>query len=204
LQSFDILLSHHVKPSDLHVSVTSPPLGSIEKQLDWSSSGNQQANKSKCTVSFKVPTVGIYNIRVELLNQQLNNNCVEFQAKAYDLSKVLIQNSSGQCRVNDSYEFGVDASEAGEGQLEIAVNEGEIPNQVQVLDNGKCIVNFVPEESVPHVVDIKFNGHNVIGCPFVVQVDPVHGAPQSGSAITETDTRTCHKDDMPKPHAPYA
>uniref|UniRef100_A0A6G1SPW0 Filamin-B n=1 Tax=Aceria tosichella TaxID=561515 RepID=A0A6G1SPW0_9ACAR len=187
VQSFNILFNHPVKPSDLFVSITNPQIGSLDKQLDWSSPATanggvgettrqyHKVNGGKCTVSFKAPIVGAYTIRAELLNQPNqntdNSHSVQFIAKAYDLSKVFIIGSSGRCRINESYEFSVDASEAGEGQLEIAVNEGEIPNQVQVLDNGKCIVDFVPEEPVPHVVDIKFNGHNVNGCPFVVQVE---------------------------------
>ncbi len=57
----------------------------------------------------------------------------------------------------------MDASNAGEGQLEIAVNDGEVPNQVQVLGNGKCLISFMPELVMPHVVDIKFNNENVVG-----------------------------------------
>lgn len=57
----------------------------------------------------------------------------------------------------------VDASNAGEGQLEIAVNNGEVPNQVQVLGNGKCLITFIPELAISHFVDIKFNNENVIG-----------------------------------------
>lgn len=166
VQTFDILITNPLliaKPNDLSVSITNPILGIIENQLDWTSA-------NKCRASFRAPTVGIYTINIELVSQAQSCS-TQFQAKAYDLSKVFINGLSGKCRINESYEFGVDASEAGEGQLEIAVNEGEIPNQVQVLDNGKCIVNFVPEELVPHVVDIKFNGHNVTGCPFVVEVE---------------------------------
>lgn len=171
-QTFEITLAGGLKPADLFINISNPLIGSLDKDVNWLPQ-NAARQASKCLVSFVAPMVGNYNIKVEILKQaQLaNQNVVQFQAKAYDLSKVFINGSSGKCRVNESYEFGVDASEAGEGQLEIAVNEGEIPNQVQVLDNGKCIVNFVPEEAVPHVVDIKFNGHNVIGCPFVVQVD---------------------------------
>ena len=162
VQTFDILLATRIKANDLNVSVTNQILGSLDRQIEWLAA-------NKCRVSFQAPIVSIYNISIELHSQPTTS--VHFQAKAYDLSKVFINSSSGRCQVNDSYEFGVDASEAGEGQLEIAVNEGEIPNQVQVLDNGKCIVNFVPEDAVPHVVDIKFNGHNVNGCPFVVEVE---------------------------------
>lgn len=167
-KSFSITVASHVKQSDLSVTITNPILGAIDTKLEWIPSPGR-SNSNICKASFTAPIVGFYLVSVELA--KMHHQKAEFQAKAYDLAKVLISCSRRICAVNESFEFSVDASEAGEGQLEIAVNEGEIPNQVQVLDNGKCIVNFVPEEAIPHIVDIKFNGHNVNGCPFVVNVD---------------------------------
>lgn len=57
----------------------------------------------------------------------------------------------------------VDASEAGEGQLEISINEGEVPNHVTVVGGGRCLVSFTPEQPKPHLIDIKFNGETVSG-----------------------------------------
>ena len=64
----------------------------------------------------------------------------------------------------------VDASQAGEGQLEIAINDGAVPNHVQVLGGGRCLVHFTPEYPKSHTIDIKFNGEPVPGCPFVCQI----------------------------------
>lgn len=64
----------------------------------------------------------------------------------------------------------MDASAAGEGQLEISINEGEVPNHVQVVGGGRCLVSFTPEVAKPHYIDIKFNGEAVRGCPFVCNV----------------------------------
>lgn len=64
----------------------------------------------------------------------------------------------------------VDASAAGEGQLEISINEGEVPNHVQVVGGGRCLVSFTPEIAKPHYIDIKFNGETVEGCPFVCSI----------------------------------
>lgn len=66
--------------------------------------------------------------------------------------------------------FSVDASAAGEGQLEISINEGEVPNHVQVVGGGRCLVSFTPDQAKPHYIDIKFNGETVIGCPFVCNI----------------------------------
>lgn len=64
----------------------------------------------------------------------------------------------------------MDASAAGEGQLEISINEGEVPNHVQVVGGGRCLVSFTPEQAKSHYIDIKFNGETVNGCPFVCAV----------------------------------
>lgn len=64
----------------------------------------------------------------------------------------------------------MDASAAGEGQLEISINEGEVPNHVQVVGGGRCLVSFTPEVAKPHYIDIMFNGEAVRGCPFVCNV----------------------------------
>lgn len=180
-QEFHVHLATHVKFADLLVNITNPILGLIDNHVDLVAQTSNANQYNKCRVTFKVPIVGVYTFNVELINQP--HYSVQFQAKAYDLSKVFITNSSGKCFVNETYELCVDASEAGEGQLEIAVNEGEIPNQVQVLDNGKLIVNFVPEEPIAHVVDIKFNGHNVNKCPFVVDVTQ-RGAKANANGIS--------------------
>lgn len=38
-----------------------------------------------------------------------------------------------------------------------------MPNQVQVLGNGRCLVSFRPETVGLHIIDIRFNGENVPG-----------------------------------------
>lgn len=48
----------------------------------------------------------------------------------------------------------VDASQAGEGQLEISINDGEVPNHVQVLGGGKCLVSFTPEAPKIHTIEV--------------------------------------------------
>jgi len=52
----------------------------------------------------------------------------------------------------------VDVSRAGEGQLEITVDHGSVPNTVRPVDKGQFVVTFTPREARPHVVQITFNG----------------------------------------------
>ena len=54
--------------------------------------------------------------------------------------------------------FPVDVTQGGEGQLEIMVNRGSVPNTVKMLRKGVFVVSFVPRDTRQHQVDIKFNG----------------------------------------------
>jgi filamin len=67
--------------------------------------------------------------------------------------------------------FRVDASRAGEGQLEISINDGDVPNAVQVLGGGKCLVTYTPEEAITHEIEVTFNDEQVSGSPFLCRVN---------------------------------
>ncbi|KAG7304484.1 hypothetical protein JYU34_011429, partial [Plutella xylostella] len=92
-------------------------------------------------------------------------------AKVYDASLIRVTDL-GNAIVDQQCQFKVDASAAGEGQLEISINEGEVPNHVQVVGGGRCLVFWRPEAPTPHRVDIKFNGEPVPSSPFVFHVAP--------------------------------
>jgi len=53
----------------------------------------------------------------------------------------------------------VDASEAGEGNLEITISARghNIPTQVHPQGNARFAVSFVPIEATDHVISINFN-----------------------------------------------
>lgn len=59
----------------------------------------------------------------------------------------------------------VDASRAGEGNLEISVNYSgrNIPNQVNPIGNSRFEVQFTPQEATMHYCNILFNGEPVPG-----------------------------------------
>jgi hypothetical protein len=52
---------------------------------------------------------------------------------------------------------------AGEGQLEIMVNNGNIPNEVEPQDVGVYLISFVPTQPGTQQVDILFNGEALPG-----------------------------------------
>jgi filamin len=59
----------------------------------------------------------------------------------------------------------VDASKAGEGNLEISVNCSghNIPNQINPIGNSHFEVQFTPQKAVIHQCNILFNGEPVPG-----------------------------------------
>lgn len=66
----------------------------------------------------------------------------------------------------------------GEGQLEISINDGDVPNAVQVLGGGKCLVTYTPEQPITHEIEVTFNGEQVPGSPFLCRVmDPSNSVP---------------------------
>ena len=83
----------------------------------------------------------------------------------------------------------VDASKAGEGQLEISINDGDVPNAVQVLGGGKCLVTFTPEQAITHEIEVTFNNDQVPGSPFLCRVKDgdnlsVDGSSGGGAHVT--------------------
>lgn len=123
-------------------------------------------------VEFTALEAGTYQVEVMAGSQKVPGS--PFVSKAYDATCITLSDVPQSCVVGQTSQFQVDASRAGEGQLEISVNNGEVPNQVQVLNSGRCLVSFKPLRPVPHVVSIMFNGENVPGCPVVLQVSDVN------------------------------
>lgn len=61
----------------------------------------------------------------------------------------------------------VDVRKAGEGQLEIMVNNGTLPNTVESDETGVYRMSFVPEEAGEQKVEIIFNKEHHPGEIFV-------------------------------------
>ena len=85
-----------------------------------------------------------------------------FDIKVFDSSRIVVNEITGN-EINKPCELTIDASNAGEGQLEIGVNEGLVKNQVKQIKPGQYIVSFVPTKQDNYVVDVKFNQENVNG-----------------------------------------
>lgn len=81
------------------------------------------------------------------------------------------------------FPYVVDASQAGEGQLEISINDGRVPNKVDVLGGGKCLVTFTPMTATSHWIDVKFNGEQVPECPVECKVFDLGRISASGQGL---------------------
>ncbi|KAL9919065.1 filamin-type immunoglobulin domains fbug isoform 2-T4 [Glossina fuscipes fuscipes] len=126
-----------------------------------------EAANGAARIEFVPTEVGTHIIEASINGAKISGG--PLIAKVYDSSLIQVTDVNGGV-VGQPCQFRVDASAAGEGQLEISINEGEVPNHVQVVGGGRCLVSFTPEQAKPHLIDIKFNGETVRGCPFVCQV----------------------------------
>lgn len=64
----------------------------------------------------------------------------------------------------------METSQAGPGNLEVTVNQGQVPTSAQAHGLHTYAISFTPKEPKPHEVELKFNGESVPGSPFVCQV----------------------------------
>jgi len=131
----------------------------------------------RCNVSKKGN--GVY--KVDYVPNEVGNYSIEviydglvvpgcpFISKACDGSAIKVSPiPSGE--VGKPVEFTIDAIKAGEGQLEITVEHGSIPNSAQMMSKGIFKVSFIPKEAKPHIVEICFNSKLINGGSIMVPV----------------------------------
>uniref|UniRef100_A0A8R1XV92 Uncharacterized protein n=1 Tax=Onchocerca volvulus TaxID=6282 RepID=A0A8R1XV92_ONCVO len=87
-------------------------------------------------------------------------------------------------------QFIVDAVDAGKGQLEISINQGKVPNNVQMQGTGRCLVTFIPQYPGKYVIDVTFNGEQVQGCPIRVDILPKQVGQSVSTSIISQQTAT--------------
>jgi len=64
----------------------------------------------------------------------------------------------------------VDAVDSGNGQLDILINDGSVPCQVEPNGARKFLATFVPETAMTHVVRILFNNVEVSGWQHYIYI----------------------------------
>lgn len=140
-------------------------------------------------ISFEPIEVGDHSVEVRL-PQSGHVEGSPFLLKAYSAEKVIVTDiRSGT--VGKSVSFGINASQAGAGNLEIivAVAGKNVPNFVQSEGNARFKVNFKPTEAAPHSLSVRFNGHPVPGSPFTCVVTPAPGSLTRAAVVSGESLR---------------
>ncbi|CAF5110738.1 unnamed protein product, partial [Rotaria sp. Silwood1] len=83
--------------------------------------------------------------------------------QTYETNRLIISDIPRFLIINQPIEFTIDISNAGKGQLEVDINNDQVPKQVKTLENSKFQFQFIPLLNEPYIISIKFNGHQVSG-----------------------------------------
>ena len=92
-----------------------------------------------------------------------------FSVQTYDIHRVIVSDIPHFLIFNQTVQFTVDVSKAGEGQLEVKINDGSVPNQMKALGNNIFQFTFLPIENELHQISITFNGEQLPGNSTPIQ-----------------------------------
>lgn len=86
-----------------------------------------------------------------------------FILQSFDTNRIVVSEIPRFIIFNQPAEFTIDALKAGEGQLEVAINNGQVPNKVKPLGKSKFHFTFLPTSNNLHRLSVKFNGRDIPG-----------------------------------------
>jgi filamin len=164
------LTSNDLANNDINIKLTNPS----GHQLTVTRSVTPQ---NTLKISFVPTEIGTHLLHVDVASVGIYGS--PFEIKVYDSARILVSDVRGS-DVNKPCELTIDASSAGEGQLEIAVNDGSIKNTVKQIKIGHYVVSFLPNKQDTYVIDVRFNQECVPGCPKKVFVKDVNSAKVTG------------------------
>lgn len=167
------LNSSDLSSSNINIKLTSPSGQSVPVNRSIT-------QQSTVKISFQPNEIGTHRLNIDYSGVPIAGS--PFEVKIYDSTRIVVSDIKGG-DVNKTCELTIDASSAGEGQLEIAINDGLIKNQVKQIRPGYYGVSFVPTKPDTYVVDVKFNHEIVPGCPKRVIVRDTQSAQLSGSIM---------------------
>ncbi|CAI5454030.1 unnamed protein product [Caenorhabditis angaria] len=144
-------------------------------------------SSGKYTAEYTVEQVGEHQLTVWIAGRKVDGS--PLSVAGYATEKVKLEPLGGGVP-NQPVQFYVDAVEAGKGQLEISVNQGRVPNNVQMQGAGRCLVTFIPQHAGTYVIDVTFNGEQVHGCPIKVEILPKQVGQQIHANLTPTAVST--------------
>ncbi|XP_062567856.1 filamin-C-like isoform X1 [Saccostrea cucullata] len=154
---------------NISVSITGPSGRSVPCDISSGSQGQ--------IVEYVPTEVGDHKIFIKYRDTEIEGS--PFTAKAYDTSAITVTPLQDGM-VGSPVEFTIDVTRAGEGQLEIMVNNGNLRNTVELERAGVYRITFTPEEAGRQYVNINFNSEGLPGSPFSCLAMDAAGATISG------------------------
>ncbi|XP_055869095.1 filamin-C-like isoform X3 [Biomphalaria glabrata] len=133
-------------------------------------------------IDWHPTTIGTHRVFIDYAGVPIQGS--PFNIKVYDASRVRVSNINPGV-VNRPVSFTLDASEAGDGNLEILVmcDDEIIPNYVQDEGNTVFKVTFTPKRAGLHHIHTQFNGQAVKGSPQQCPVVDPENIQVSGKGV---------------------
>ena len=180
MASFHISNTGEINQSFLHLKITAPSKRTVPYNIRKLTGGH--------TVEYIPTEVGDHRIEIKYGDSEIEGS--PFTAKAYDTHAIRVS-KFGDSLIGKPVEFTIDVTRAGEGQLEIMVNNGNLPNTVEMESAGVYKIAFVPEQAGKQYVDINFNKEPLPDSPFTCMVLDMSGALVRGlKSVLPTDRAT--------------
>jgi len=151
------------------------------------------------TVEFSPRLAGEHRIHVAFGGTPIPGS--PFACKVYDVSAIKVAEVAKGV-VGRPVTFVVETMNAGPGNLEVTVNNGQVPTSAQSQGQHKYAISFTPKEARLHQVELKFNGENVPGSPFSCSVMDASQVSVSGAGVGKVPVgrQTCFNIDTQGTH----
>ncbi len=153
---FDFLDASSV--GSYEVSILSPSGEELPFRLD----------RAAGRVTYAPLEVGPHMVRISGQPDGVPVEGSPFTCNVYDVDKISIAGLPDVGAVGRAITFTVDASKAGEGTLELVVTTAKtsVRAEVSARSRGLYDVTFVPQDLLPHFINVTFNEEHVQRSPF--------------------------------------
>ncbi|KAK9504384.1 hypothetical protein O3M35_010726 [Rhynocoris fuscipes] len=130
---------------------------------------DRDIERAVTVASYTPVEVGRHVVAVEVDGHPVKGS--PFYCNVYNVNNIKVT-GLGPAKVGKAVTFSVDATEAGEGTLELVISTQNttVKAEVNAMSRGLYDVTFVPHLLQPHFVNITFNDQDVPGSPLRCEV----------------------------------
>ncbi len=107
------------------------------------------------TVNYTPKEIG--QIQIDIFLDDKRTNSIPYKINVFDINQVNVSNLHDGF-VDQLIKFHIDTSQAGIGQLEIIVEDGQVACDVISRASSQYDVTFLPPKGGLYKIDIRFNG----------------------------------------------